>query len=145
MRCRVDRDYLATVSAIKASIPNLTTMCVGPVHSKLAHLFQPMDSSDGLNSRGGNLRDVGEPFYRPGSLYCTACPALRHNVVLPDGKVVLCCMDYGLRHPLGYLTTMPYEKLFESYEYADVKHRMASHDEDVICRSCYASAEALMA
>jgi hypothetical protein len=142
MHCTVDENYLATINTLKAVIPNLTYMCVGPVHPLVKLILDPMDWTGSLNSRGGNMIDVGEPMHKTGPLCCTACPGLRHNVVLPDGTVVLCCMDYGLQNPLGDLTIVPYDKLFEGEGLLSVRRRMDSQYEDIICRSCYASAPA---
>ena len=42
---------------------------------------------------------------------CGCDETLYHNVVLPNGDVSLCCMDYGLKHILGNLYTQEYNDI----------------------------------
>ena len=130
--------YVETVAALKASIPNLTFMCVGDLHPHLRQLFDPMDWTGSLNSRAGNLEIMNLPR-QSGPLFCTASPELCHNVLLPDGTVTLCCMDYGVEHPLGNLMEQSYQSLFLREEYEKVRDLMSSEDQEVICRHCYAA------
>jgi MoaA/NifB/PqqE/SkfB family radical SAM enzyme len=52
-------------------------------------------------SRGGNLWEIGE---HQGSCQKQPYPEqFSQNVLLPNGDVYLCCMDYGLKHKLGNL------------------------------------------
>lgn len=45
---------------------------------------------------------------------CSFTHAYDQNVVMPNGDVVLCCMDYGLKHRIGNLLTGDYWSLFSS-------------------------------
>jgi hypothetical protein len=70
---------------------------------------------------------VDEPRSRAGNLYpmpcvegggiCSRSPDHRINVMLPNGDVVLCCNDYGLKHKLGNLLTTNYEDLNRTEHY----------------------------
>lgn len=60
-------------------------------------------------SRGGNLWKV-ESKEKTGK-HCKKSPTFEHNVVLPNGDVVLCCMDYGLKHKLGNLLEQNFNDL----------------------------------
>jgi hypothetical protein len=42
---------------------------------------------------------------------CNCIEDLYHNVVLPNGDVSLCCMDYGLKHILGNIYEQEYEDI----------------------------------
>ena len=42
---------------------------------------------------------------------CGCVEHLYHNVLLPNGDVSLCCMDYGLDHVIGNLNTQSYEQV----------------------------------
>lgn len=55
-------------------------------------------TDDNKISRGGNLYDTGKHSGR-----CIKSPEYKQNVVLPNGDLYLCCMDYGLKHRLGNL------------------------------------------
>ncbi|WP_262690705.1 radical SAM/SPASM domain-containing protein [Kordiimonas aestuarii] len=65
------------------------------------------------------------------------CDRLNGNVLLPNGNVALCCMDFGLRHVIGNLATDSYEDLFTSPEYKRVQQQMLSGGQDILCRTCH--------
>jgi Iron-sulfur cluster-binding domain len=76
-------------------------------------------------SRGGNL---WEREKIKGHLHC-AMDRWHSNVVLPNGDVFLCCMDFGLTAPVGNLLNQSYAEILEAGErYRDVPPE--------ICRSC---------
>jgi len=66
-----------------------------------------------------------------------SCDRITGNVLLPNGDVALCCMDFGLRHIIGNLGLQPYDSLFSSDEYLRVVRAMASDGQDILCRSCH--------
>lgn len=137
MRLEVTAEYLAVLQRCRERFAHNCGV-IGTLHPAVrAALGQDLPpGGDGLLSRGGNLPDVGRRLWQPGPLQCSACRDLAHNVLLPDGRVLLCCMDYGLRHVLGNLRTQPYEALFRGPAFREVCARLASPDGDVLCRQC---------
>ena len=103
-------------------IHNFTTMAMGTVHERVRHVFSDAPVY-GMWSRAGNL--LGESIMKPEllnrkdeyrSIYhgeqpmtCGCLEKMYHNVMLPNGDVSLCCMDYGLEHILGNLYEQSYE------------------------------------
>ena len=103
-------------------IHNFTTMAMGTVHERVRHVFTDAPVY-GMWSRAGNL--LGESIMKPEllnrkdeyrSIYhgeqemtCGCMEKMYHNVMLPNGDVSLCCMDYGLEHILGNLYDQSYE------------------------------------
>lgn len=90
--------------------------------------------------RAGNLR-ADNLFKRKGltgSLTCSICGnLLNHNILLPDGTLLLCCMDYGMKHVLGNLKNETYEDIMNSKELKYVKDGMAGNEMiDILCRNC---------
>jgi len=69
------------------------------------HFINKIDDSNKI-SRGGNLWKVEE---RSG--FCSRSRDFKQNVVLPNGDVYLCCMDYGLKHKLGNLFETNFNEL----------------------------------
>lgn len=63
-------------------------------------------------SRGGNLW-----FIDKHEGVCSRSPKFKQNVVLPNGDVYLCCMDYGLKHKLGNLLEQNFNELDRSGMY----------------------------
>jgi hypothetical protein len=107
---------------IHSEISNFTLMCMGTVHESVRHIF-PEAPTYQMWSRAGNL--LGESIMKPEllnrkdeykSVYhgekpmtCGCLEELYHNIMLPNGDVSLCCMDYGLEHILGNLLDQDFE------------------------------------
>jgi hypothetical protein len=68
-------------------------------------------------SRGGNLWETKEH-----KGVCINSPEYRQNVVLPNGDVYLCCMDYGLKHKMGNLLEQSFDDLRREDNYDICKH-----------------------
>ncbi len=87
-----------------------------------------------LTTRAGNLEDqtlpkkITKPLKR--------CPFLRRNVLLPNGDVVLCCMDWGLQHKIGNLFHSDYGSLFEGAEFRKVLDGQEDGSSNILCRTC---------
>lgn len=64
------------------------------------------------------------------------CARLHHNILLPNGDVVLCCTDFGMRHVLGNLLSQDYPSLFQSGEFLKVKRGQKDETLDILCRCC---------
>lgn len=91
-----------------------------------------------LIDRAGNLTDdaVAEHVHNTGAIYCPKSPELRRNILLPDGTLVLCCMDFGLQHPIGNLLEQTYDEIRQSDAFTRIMHMMDEQDSKIICRSC---------
>jgi hypothetical protein len=63
-------------------------------------------------SRAGNVDRVDViKTEHTGPATCNCQERLYHNVLLPNGDISLCCMDYGLQHILGNLFESSYEDI----------------------------------
>jgi hypothetical protein len=72
-----------------------------------------------------------------GRITCsTAQRKLNHNVLLPDGTVILCCMDYGCQHVLGNLLAQPYQTLFTGAAMDAVLAGLDDPELPLLCRRC---------
>lgn len=89
-----------------------------------------------LHSRCRNIKIKNNslPDRRGGVIGCER--ELRWNILIPSADVLLCCMDYGMRHILGNLITSDYYSLFRSKEYRKVKRALKDESLDIICRYC---------
>jgi sulfatase maturation enzyme AslB (radical SAM superfamily) len=72
------------------------------------------------------------------SLTCRSTPFYDRNVLLPNGDVVLCCMDYNLTHVLGNLLTQTYDEIFQSKPLLDLiaLNEAPEFNKCSICKSC---------
>jgi hypothetical protein len=88
------------------------------------------------HTRAGNRKLAGRelPIRKRGRIECGRLA--RQSVLLPNGDVALCCMDYGLQHVLGNLLSGDYESLFRSDEFLRVRKGLKDGAEEILCRYC---------
>lgn len=68
-------------------------------------------------------------------LYCiTSGKDMDHNVLLPNGDVVMCCMDYGLTGVFGNLFEESYSEVLQSKTACEMRGTLIKGDS--ICRHC---------
>ena len=117
-------ELLEYISEVKEEMHNFSMMCMGTVHDTVSHIFPQLKPSV-MWSRAGNL--LGEAILKPelmnlkdsfktiyhgeDPMTCNCDERLYHNVMLPNGDVSLCCMDYGLENILGNIFTQSYEEI----------------------------------
>ena len=106
-------------------IQNFQVMSMGHgLHPDIADLF-PAPQPSAMWDRAGNLsrESVLKPDLVPlqnrwnriqhidGPRTCGCVEHLYHNVLLPNGDVSLCCMDYGLDNIIGNLNSQTYAEI----------------------------------
>jgi len=73
---------------------------------------------------------------REGGIRCSyASLRFDQNVLLPNGDVILCCMDYGRRHVLGNLFSQTYSEIYEG-PIKNAVRQACLYGGLVICRHC---------
>jgi hypothetical protein len=72
------------------------------------------------------------------SLTCKSTPFYDRNVLLPNGDVVLCCMDYDLKHVIGNLLTQTYDEVMQGKPLLDLiaLNEAPEFNKCSICKSC---------
>ncbi len=135
MKLKIDQNYLDVVKACIKNIPTCSLMCVGTVHPHVRAILDKdvTNWTSGLISRAGNL-PVIKDIYKSGPL--KQLPCMEHNVLLPNGDVVLCCCDYSQKHIIGNLTRQSYEELFSGTEFQRIIKGLKDESEAIICRKC---------
>jgi len=140
----VNSNYLEVLEhLISSNINNLTGMTMGTLHPKIKKILKPNIIPDKMGNRAGNLKTIETEFTRKnGPLVCNRASKsslidrLDENVLLPNGDVTLCCNDYGLKNILGNLTKSSYKSLFQNKNYENIKKKMKSDNDEIICRNC---------
>jgi hypothetical protein len=87
-------------------------------------------------ARAGNVKFMNKsfPMKKRGRIGCKR--ALNYNILFPNGDIILCCMDYSMKHVLGNLLSMDYKSLFCSDEFIKVKNGLKEDSLDTLCRYC---------
>ena len=72
-------------------------------------------------------------------LTCKSTPFYDRNVLLPNGDVVLCCMDYGLKHIIGNLVDQTYAEMFQNPQFLKLvkMNETPGYDKCSICKACH--------
>jgi radical SAM protein with 4Fe4S-binding SPASM domain len=134
----VDKKYLHVLEMLnERKVPTDYVYYGDALHPEIAAIVNDEARKETLCSRAGNLKHIdslGNFPRRRGRIGCLR--QLRQNVLLPNGDVVLCCMDYGMKHHLGNLVTDAYADLFDSHEFQRVRTGMEDPTIDILCRAC---------
>lgn len=127
----INKKFIETVeyvAKVQHEIQNFTIMTMGTVHEAVRHVF-PEAPTYAMWSRAGNL--MGERMLKPElteqdflyinhgekQMTCGCDERLYHNIMLPNGDVSLCCMDYGLEEITGNLFEQEYNDVIpDPYE-----------------------------
>lgn len=110
--------------------------CHGQVDDRVKPYLKPRNLITFMHDRAGNVEGRPHRNINPRvSLWCmTSGKAMNHNVLLPDGTVLMCCMDYGMTGVFGNLFEQSYEDVIGSE--AAWKIRNTLNEGDSICRKC---------
>lgn len=89
-----------------------------------------------MHDRAGNLEVRPHiKFGKKERLRCiTSERDMNHNVLLPDGTILMCCMDYGMTGVFGNLFTQSYEEVLGSEAAVAMRHTL--DEGESICRHC---------
>ena len=110
--------------------------CHGRIDTMVLPYLKQRNLITYMHDRAGNVecrphRTIGAEC----RLTCmTSQRAMDHNVLLPDGTVIMCCMDYGMTGVFGNLFTQSYDDVINSEA---AKAMRATLDKgESICRHC---------
>lgn len=115
--------------------------CHGDIHPRVKEVIEGKIIVNGeMMDRAGNLDGedlIVDKRELTGSIKCCRSRQLNHNVLLPDGTLVLCCNDYGMQHVLGNLRTQTYSEIMNGLEMTSINRKMKGKSDDtLLCRKC---------
>lgn len=134
MRVAVTPQYLEILRTVVATASFKCFVYFGIPYPEVKAITDsvPADYYTTLHTRAGNLKP--SPVRHSGKV--RECLWLRRGHLLPNGKLCLCCEDWGIQHVLGDLNTQTYAEIFKSPPFLDL---LAAHEDDtkpLLCRSC---------
>jgi sulfatase maturation enzyme AslB (radical SAM superfamily) len=137
----VNEPYLKTLDYIvKSFIRNCEFMTMGTLPPDVRKIIGKRIAPTRMMARAGNvttMSDIQCPPRLAGPIRCRSCgDAMNHNILLPNGDVVLCCMDYGLQHVLGNLLLTDYESLFHGEVFKQLRQGLDDDSSEILCRYC---------
>jgi hypothetical protein len=137
--------YRAALTAFERARDNgqlraLSFMTMDDAGRSLDDIATPTDLVWSALTRAGNVSVEGQsieesPSHRTPVL-CSYTPFYDQNVLLPNGDVVLCCMDYSIKHKIGNLLSGDYFSLFSGSGINDLRTENMKFSDKSICRKC---------
>ena len=110
--------------------------CHGQIDDRVRPLLKPRNLITFMHDRAGNVECRPHININPNMpLTCiTSGMAMNHNVLLPDGTVIMCCMDYGMTGVFGNLFEQSYDEVLNSPEACAMRATLCMGES--ICRHC---------
>lgn len=132
MKANVTPEYVGRIRRLSKSVASFRAVCYGAMHPMLEE-FRPFLKNYGLHSRAGNVTKMTR-MRIGGPLKCRVATDLDENVVLPDGRLALCCQDYGLTQIVGNLLTETWEEIHSGPAMRAFRELMRVGE--CLCRTC---------
>ena len=110
--------------------------CHGTINDLVRPYLKNRNLITFMHDRAGNVECRPHIKFGPkDKLTCiTSGRDMNHNVLLPNGEVLMCCMDYGMTGVLGNLFTQSYEDVIGSDTAKNLREKLDGGDS--ICRKC---------
>ncbi len=144
-RIRVDKTYLDNLDLLFKERPmNLVwkfhqSSSELNIHPEVLEVLQRHHAPVqifGLNNRAGKVKSGTKYIHVNKVRVLRECQDFHHNILLPNGDVTLCHMDWSLQHILGNLLAMRYSSIHSSKAYKDLLQALSQPDADILCRAC---------
>ena len=110
--------------------------CHGDIDDRVMPYLRPRNLITYVHDRAGNVDDRPHKTLRPDyPIRCaTSGKAMNHNVLLPNGDVIMCCMDYGMTGLFGNLFEQSYDEVLNSPTAKAMRATLEKGES--ICRHC---------
>jgi len=116
----------------------------GRIHQDLQHLGIQLynwfghDRAGSLNKEQVQEQPVNFVTRHEQPVSCSKTVNYDQHVLLPNGDVVLCCMDYDLKHVIGNLVTDSYQDLFTGQAMVNLirENQRPCYSSNSLCKSC---------
>lgn len=138
--------YQKILDLMCSSIAKINLMCLdahGQHHQSLS--TQKPVSFWYLHTRADNVdasRIQQQGWHKPPRyefvVECTRDKNFQSNVMLPNGDLALCCMDYGLKHVIGNIVDQTYEEIMADHTLSRLKdlNNQFGFSTETLCKSC---------
>jgi hypothetical protein len=137
---------IAIISRLRVpcGVGAMTMDSSGLVHPEISNLVGRLPGwkghtrADSLNTEQVAGQAISITPMNTFPLTCRSTPFYDRNVLLPNGDIVLCCMDYNLKHIIGNLLTQTYEEIFKGKPLLDLieMNEADGFNKCSICKSC---------
>lgn len=140
----ITAEYLRILKWVCDNIHITGFSCHGEVHPLVKEVIATsIPLFNKMGDRAGNLPFVKTDKNEIGEKEKIICAAGKWKTgwipeMLPDGRVVLCCNDYGMKHVLGNIIEQEWDEVVHGDEFQKVVLAMngGGKREEVLCKNC---------
>lgn len=141
----ISDDYIEILRLFQDNIRISSYSCHGEIHPAVEkYIDKSIICVSAMMNRAGNL-DCGAESHPKGEVVCMVGTNGKYGnwtpEILPDGTVLLCCMDYGMKHVLGNILKTSVREILDGIEYKRVQKGMKDESADILCRKCNGAIE----
>lgn len=137
-------EYLEVLLLVNEQIDIDYYSCHGTVSPMVENMLNKEKYAGiSLGDRAGNLdlkKNIKKGNIKQGIIACYHGSEAQIGgwtpVMFPDGSLVLCCQDYGMKHVLGNLITQSWSEICEGEEYRKFEEGLKDETIDILCRNC---------
>ncbi|MCI8645996.1 MAG: hypothetical protein HFE76_04135 [Firmicutes bacterium] len=138
-------EYLRLFDLVHDKIEISYYSCHGTIHEAVKDkINEEKYAGISISDRAGNLEmEDLKGIFVEGRIMCWHGSETMHGtwipVMFPDGSLVLCCQDYGMKHVLGNLIEQSWQEICAGEEYKKFKNGLEDDSIDLLCRNCAAA------
>jgi radical SAM protein with 4Fe4S-binding SPASM domain len=138
MNIEIDDNYIENLREILKYFKDKDKISIfgSTINEKLDFIPESLVTVNRANSRASNLNSMPQVNKRNFShIYCSHNRLIK-NVLLPDGTVTLCCMDWSTKHKLGNILYHSYDEVFNNDTIKKIRKDMSNNKSDLLCWNC---------
>jgi len=132
------------VQQMRIKLEAMTMSDHGKIHQDLQHLGIQLynwfghDRAGSLNKEQVKEQTVNFIAKHEKPVVCSKTINYDQHVLLPNGDIVLCCMDYDTKHVLGNMVTQSYEDMFTGEGMVSLirENTKTCYSDKSLCKSC---------
>ncbi|CAB4133158.1 4Fe4S-binding SPASM domain containing protein [uncultured Caudovirales phage] len=141
---QVFRTMSTGVQQLRIKLEAMTMSDHGKIHQDLQHLGIQLynwfghDRAGSLNKEQVKEQPINFITRHEKPIICSKTVNYDQHVLLPNGDIVLCCMDYDTKHILGNMISQSYEDMFTGQGMVDlIKENVKNcYSDKSLCKSC---------
>jgi len=164
MNVKVDEEYLKKLETFDGlNLKNVSYMCIGRVHPDIKKIIKSDIREAPIYLRAGHLEDdvyqklqcinvefnknINRIFDKTQKVVCSRRSLYKGTdervtlpeatILMPDGSLLLCCMDWEMKYVLGNLYENTYDEIVHGDRMNTIEDSMmCKNDFDLLCRRC---------
>lgn len=139
MNIELNEEYVSLVKNVNSFLTKKDRVKIigSAINEKFIDIAQKAIIINHTTSRASNLLEIENKtdLKQAKKIICRHNRFIK-NVVMPDGSVALCCMDWSLKHILGNLLKQNYEDIKNSTVLKNIKHALGDKSSNILCWNC---------